>query len=455
MDRPENTADVVVVLSFRDRVSLDELRSVIAQRLLAFPRFRQRVVHAGPLREAAWEDDPDFSADRHLVKHRIGAGHAALQDFASAVATERLDFEHPLWRIHLVDGAGRGSALVAKIHHCVADGFALVAVLLSLADEPPRAATRPHRPAALRALPLVEHPRASIRAALRDPARALEVVAEGGAFAGSLARMAALWPDPATRLRRTLTGQRRVAWSRPLPLGGIRAAGRAHGATVNDVLLAALAGALRGWLAAAGGRPGATDVRALVPVNLRPLGAPAELGNAFGLVFLDLPLRAATPDARLAALRERMLALKRRPDAAVTFGLLGLLGRLPVALEQAVNAFFTRKASLVVTNVPGPREHLHLAGHRIEDAMFWVPHPASLGLGISILSYAGAVRVGVRADAAVLADPGELVARFEAELAALQVAPSPERSAPPRTAPGTEAPTRRRAARPAPRKRRR
>ncbi|HET9595435.1 MAG TPA: WSD1 family O-acyltransferase, partial [Anaeromyxobacteraceae bacterium] len=180
---------------------------------------------------------------------------------------------------------------------------------------------------------------------------------------------------------------------------------------------AALAGALRGHLDAAGEDPDRAPARALVPVNLRP-GPPApgeELGNRFGLVFLDLPVDAATPAARLAAVRSRMAEAKERPDALATFGVLALLGRLP-ALAPWVTGFFSRKASLVVTNVPGPREPLHLGGRRVDDAMFWVPHPAALGLGVSLLTYAGAVRMGVRADAAVMDDPADLVRRFEAEL---------------------------------------
>jgi diacylglycerol O-acyltransferase len=112
-----------------------------------------------------------------------------------------------------------------------------------------------------------------------------------------------------------------------------------------------------------------------------------------------------------------MERLKRRPDALATFGVLAGLGLVP-ALAPWATGFFSRKASLVVTNVPGPRAALHLAGERIDHAMFWVPHPAALGVGVSILSYAGEVRIGVRADEACLSDPGDLVRRFEEELAA-------------------------------------
>ena len=164
------------------------------------------------------------------------------------------------------------------------------------------------------------------------------------------------------------------------------------------------------------------DVRALVPVNLRdrlPAQLDGAMGNCFGLVFLELPVRARSGPERLALVRERMEALKRSPDAIVTYAVLDAIGHLPGPLEFVVTEFFSRKASLVVTNVPGPRARLHVAGHEIDRLMFNVPHPASLGLGVSILSYAGEVRVGARADVAVMPDPGAFVSGFGAEVAAL------------------------------------
>jgi diacylglycerol O-acyltransferase len=220
--------------------------------------------------------------------------------------------------------------------------------------------------------------------------------------------MALLPPDPRTCLSRTLSGTRRVAFSRPLPLADLRDRARRLGATVNELLIAAVAGALREVLVAAGDAP--ADVRALVPVNLRDRlpDAGTPLGNRFGLVFLQLPVGAADAAERLALVRARTAELKRSADAVVTWAVLAAVGHLP-ALEQLVIEFFARKASLVVTNVPGPRAPLHLAGREIGQIMFNVPHPGTLGLGVSVLSYAGGVTIGARADAAPMPDPGALV----------------------------------------------
>jgi diacylglycerol O-acyltransferase len=122
---------------------------------------------------------------------------------------------------------------------------------------------------------------------------------------------------------------------------------------------------------------------------------------------------------RVALVHARMRALKGSADALASYLVLSGLGNVPTALERAVNAFFTTKASLVLTSVPGPHLRLRLAGHRLDRMMFWVPHPASLGLGVSILTYAGEVVVGVRADTAMMPDPARFVRRFEEELGAI------------------------------------
>lgn len=425
MDRPANTADVVALVTFPDRVPPRAVRRLVEDRLLAHPRFRQRVVPDGQLALATWDEDRTFSIGRHLAHRRLAAGGTrTLERFAGAVATEPLSPDHPLWRVYLVDGFGKGSAVVAKLHHCIADGFALVRLLLSMADEGAPAeggagAASP-RPRAFRDLRLQGPLPDAIRAALASPSRAVDLGARAADFGSSLARMALLPADPPTRLSRPLSGLRRAAFSRPIPLALVRERARALGVTVNDLLVAALSGGLRRVLAADGPPP--PEVRALVPVNLRGqvpgTGDPA-LGNRFGLVFLPLPVGVAEPGERLAKIRAAVAELKRSPDAVVTYAVLWAVGHLPEQVDRLLTGFFSRKASLVVTNVPGPSARLHLAGHEIDRIMFNVPHPATLGLGVSILSYAGEVRLGVRADVAVLPDPGLLLRGFRQEVDAL------------------------------------
>ncbi|HSD18816.1 MAG TPA: WS/DGAT domain-containing protein [Anaeromyxobacter sp.] len=423
MDRPRNETDVVALLSFRGPLGLGRVKRLVEERLLPFERFRQRAVprFAGA---PGWELDPGFSLRRHLVHVEIAPG--TLRDFVGEVTTSSLDPAHPLWRIHIAQERGRASAIVAKLHHALGDGFALVALLLALADGPAAE----------------EAPRARMEAVPRRRAwlgsEELAAARDAAAFGVTLARLAAMPNDPPDLSAVTLSGVRRVAWSAGLALDAIREAGHRASATVNDVMVAAIAGALRAQRSARGSP--ARPVRAFIPVNFRPgrpdLGADASLGNRFGLVFLELPVDLRTPGARLEAVRARVAALRAGAGALVTHDVLALTGYAPTAVHHALTRFFARKASLVLTNVPGPRKPVHLAGRPLADMMFWVPHPANLGLGVSVLSYAGALRVGVRADVAVLAEPAELVARIESEMKALGVGGRPRtrgrRRAPPR-----------------------
>ncbi len=424
MDRPRNAADVVALLSFKALPPVEKVRALVRERLLSVPRFTQRAVRGGLLGGDRWADDPDFRLDRHLLEARLaGSGDGALQDFVSSAMSDALDPDRPLWRFTLVTTPDR-AAVVVKLSHCMADGFALIGLLLSLCDElrerePPAAA---HVLPAHRRLEPWLHPAKSLRAAATDPARALALAREAAGLGASIARIAALPADPETVLSRPLTGHRRAAWSAGLPLTRLRDLGRARGCTVNDVILAAVAGAVRHHLVGSGEAVNGLSLRALVPVNLRP-GPPelsgGSLGNQFGLVFVRLPIGERSPALRLQAVQAETSIIKGRPDAVATLGLLGAMGRVPV-VEPWASRFFSRKASIVVTNVPGPHRPLHLAGERIESAMFWVPHPSTLGLGLSVLTYAGEVRIGVRSDTGVLPDPGLLAGLFEPELAALE-----------------------------------
>jgi hypothetical protein len=181
-----------------------------------------------------------------------------------------------------------------------------------------------------------------------------------------------------------------VAWSKPVAIRDIKLIGKRYDAKVNDVLVAAMTGALRTYLKGRGIDVDHTTVRAMVPVDLRPPERIGQLGNEFGLVLLDLAVTKARADHRLALTKARMDALKRSPEPLATKALLNLLGRGPKVLEAFSNDLFGRKASVVMTNVVGPREVLCLAGVPIERILAWAPHPGQqLGMAVSILSYRG------------------------------------------------------------------
>jgi len=249
----------------------------------------------------------------------------------------------------------------------------------------------------------------------RDPSLAGVIAKEGSEIARELAVALSLPDDPPTVLRGRLGVSKRVAWAEPLDLDEVKAIGRAYDCTVNDVLMASAAGALRSYMIERGESVDGITLRATVPVNLRPLEHAKKLGNHFGLVFLELPVGEENPVRRLEHVAENMRQLKSSRQAIVSFGLLAAMGLAPVGVQRTALELFSRKASAVATNVPGPPLPLYLAGCQITEQMFWVPQTGSIGIGISIMSYNNKVYFGLISDAKLLPDPDSVIQRFRPE----------------------------------------
>ena len=433
MERPTNPMMITGVLMLDEPMTLAALRRVIAKRFLAYARFRQKPVE-GPA-GASWQDDAGFDLDWHVDSAALpgkGEGPAAqkraLQRLVGQLASSPLDPHKPLWQFHLVERYLGGSAIVARIHHCYADGIALVQVLLSLTDaerrpgktEPlPQAWLKDEGAAVARRVGAVDrYMRLGGKVLgkgmemMQDPTLAAVLAKEGGEIARELVHALALADDPPSVLRGRLGVSKRVAWADPLQLEEVKAVGRACDCTVNDVLMAAAAGALRGYMRDRGEHLDGMSLRATVPVNLRPLEHARKLGNHFGLVFLDLPVGEPNPVRRLERVAECMRGLKDSRQAIVAYGLLAALGMAPAAVQELALDLFSRKATAVATNVPGPQQPLYLAGRKLREMMFWVPQTGSIGIGVSILSYDGQVHFGLIADARLIPDPQDVIRRF-------------------------------------------
>jgi WS/DGAT/MGAT family acyltransferase len=201
-----------------------------------------------------------------------------------------------------------------------------------------------------------------------------------------------------------------------LPLSEIKRIAHVHDATVNDVLLAAVTGALRHYLQERDSPVG--EIQAMVPFNLRPLDAPVprELGNRFGLVFLPLPVATSGSYRRLVEVHRRMRQIKDGRDGAVSYGMLSLTGLTPEPVERRIIDMFTSKGTAVMTNVPGPREPVYFAGTPVRSVLFWAPTSGHIGMSVSIFSYRGEVTVGLMVDAALIPDPAEILAGLEQEI---------------------------------------
>jgi diacylglycerol O-acyltransferase / wax synthase len=442
MERPTNLMMITGVLVFDSQLDLATFKQILSERFLAFRRFRQRAVEIAG--QSFWEYDKDFDLNWHIRRMALpgNASKQELEEYVSQLASTPLDKSKPLWQFHIVENYQGGSALITRIHHCYADGIALVQVMLSLTDVTGSASleTRPVKKMPLKVeggtvfQRLLEPARVgfdqvkvfSEKAAsvlmdyAKDPEKTVEALKVGAGEVGDilseLATAITLPDDPHTVFRGPLGVSKRVAWCDPIPLETVKSVGKALDCTVNDVLMSCAAGALRGYMLDQDEPLPKAGIRATVPVNLRPLEHAKKLGNHFGLVFLDLPVHEANPLARLFAVRACMQKLKSSRQAIVSFGLLAALGLGPAMVQRPALEMFSRKATAVATNVPGPQMPLYLAGCRLREQMFWVPQTGTIGMGISILSYNGFVHFGLIVDKKNVAVPDLIVQRFMPEL---------------------------------------
>ena len=446
MDSPSNLMMIVGVWILQPALSRDALAERITERLLRYRRFRQiaREDAAG----AAWVDDPDFDLARHLGTHRLKrargqSAQEALQARVAALAVQPLDHAHPLWRFELIEQYEGGSALIARIHHCIGDGIALISVMMSLVDggapPPQRSRAKPAREGvagaedwvadtlirplgdltaralevagggAAKSLALVAAPQQAFTGTVDQ---ALDIARLGGQLASDAAALALMPDDSKTRLKGMPGAVKKVAWCQPIPLDAVKAVGKAFNASVNDVLLSCVAGAIGHYLRGLGDNTEGQEIRAMVPINLRPLEDAWKLGNRFGLVPLLLPIGITNPVERLYAVRARMNELKGSLQPLLAFGVLSLAGLLIKPAQDALLSLFGRKTTAVMTNVPGPAKKLQVCGSTLEQTMFWVPQTGTVGLGVSVLSYGGGVQFGVIADTALCPEPQAIIDGF-------------------------------------------
>ena len=439
MDAPENLMMVTAVMRFEELLDRERLTTVLQGRLLArYPKFSMRPLPSGsPFEQPVWTDDPDLDLRRHVVEAGEVADDDGLERLVSRLLGTPLDMRHSPWQFHVVSVPGLAgqltSALVVRLHHCIADGIALASVLLSLTDDDPDDAD--DQPAL--ALDPQDPRRPGLRSRLTSGSRDLVPVVGLDPFGPRSLRQA--WQslrfgvavlrdgvglllanrDPRTRLSGRLGTAKVAAWSNPIDLAVVKRVAAALGVTVNDILLAVTAGAVRRHLTEHGGTP--HDLRIFVPVDLRPRGepVPVSLGNRFGIVFVRLPVSVPDPLGRVRVVHERMATVKGGSQAASMFAILAIVGALPTWGHRLAVRVLGAKSSAIVTNVPGPKEPVYLAGSRLTRLVFWVPQAGSVGLGVSLLSYAGEVSIGVAADCNLVPEPGRMVAGAEVEMAEL------------------------------------
>jgi len=410
MEEPTNLMMITALFTFRGVVDAERFRQMIEERLLPYERFRMRVGYPKiGVGRPLWKQYRHFDVGDHLELHQLQdpGDEPTLMALVSQLMSTPLERDRALWKFHLVQGYQGCSALVCRIHHAIADGIALLKVLLSLTE--------------CEGEDLLEAPRRATAALAQGdlkvkPSKLIDLAKVYGSAATDLGKLL-LEGEPPSPFKGPLTVEKRAACTRPLCLDRIKQARMQAGCTVNDVLMAAVAGGMRRHYERLEGEVREQlNLRAVIPVDLRKPGKEQALGNRFGLVFLGLPLGLNCPRERLLEVQRRMNALKHSPQAVVVLGLLAAVGSIPQEMQQHIVELFGSKGTAVVSNVPGPRVPMSLAGQAIDSLMFWVPQSGRLGLGVSILSYAGSVRIGVASDAGLPVQAEGLAGDIEAAL---------------------------------------
>src|SRR5215213_5276519 len=397
----------------------DDLLEAIERRLGLVPRYRQRLAFV-PLGQGRpkWVDDPHLNLRYHVRSTALPApgSEQQLPDLAGRVFAQQLDRHKPLWEIWLVDGLeGDRFAMLSKTHHALVDGVSGVDIMSVLFDTSPDPAAPPDTgdrwlprplPSAAQLLGEALLERAtvpteiarSVRAVLRGPRMVAAGIRDAAVGVGAMA-WAGLNPAPPTPYNKSIGPHRRFTWVR-VNLADVKAIKNELGGTVNDVVLATIAGALGKHMRRRGQNTDGVELKAMVPVSVRADVERGALGNRVAAMMAPLPVWCQDPVARLDIVREELKGLKSGGQAVGAQVLTDLSGFAPATVMGQASRVMARQRffNVVVTNVPGPQIPLFLAGRRMTDPFPMVPLAKNQALGIALLSYAGRINFGLVGD---------------------------------------------------------
>jgi WS/DGAT/MGAT family acyltransferase len=438
---PMHVGGVAVFQPPADGFDYETLVTLINERISLVPRYRQKVRWVpGSLGNPVWVDDSDFDLSYHVRRSALPkpGNEAQLKDLVARVQSRALDRGRPLWEIYLIEGLEGGRvAIMTKTHHAMVDGISAIDIGTVILDVTPEPRATP----ADDWLPRREPTGAELVAGvvtgwLRKPTQIVDTVRAEVASAQTLATRVAgtavgllsyvrttARPAPATPLNVTIGSQRRFGMART-DLDDYKRVRKAHGGTVNDVVLATVAGALRTWLQTRGERVGGgMTLRAMVPVSVRDDAHRSDLGNRVSSYFVDLPVGEANPVVRLHQVSYSMAGLKESGQSVGADVLIGLGGFAPPTLlalgARAAGALSRRLFNIVVTNVPGPQFPLYAAGATMLEVFPVVPLAQGQGVCIALTSYNGGVYYGINADRDAVPDVDVLAQCIEESLAEL------------------------------------
>ncbi len=404
-----------------------QLRDHIELRMARAPRYRQKLASVPlGLHAPEWVDDVDFSIDRHLYR-----APGPLHGLVDEVMSMPLRRDRPLWEIWICEDIGNQQmALVGKMHHCMVDGLAAVelsSLLLDLTPEPLPCVSggwsTGQEPNGLRLLlgairDRMEEQLGLLRWPLRAVTSPSRVASELTSAVPRVARALAhsLRPAPESPLNTPLSPSRRLVWSQR-PLDDLREIKRAYGTSVNDVLLAAVAGGVREFVAGQGHQP--VPLKAMVPVSLRK--GEDVLGNRVSFVFAELPCEEPDPVRRLHRVATTMTQRKHDRESEGADMALNAAAYTPAVVQHAISRVVAspRTFNLVVSNIPGPAQQLYLCGCPLEAAYPVVPLADRHALSVGMTSVCDSACLGIYADSEAIPDAGRLASDVDAAISEL------------------------------------
>ena len=419
----------------------DRLVALIEHRIGQVPRYRQKIKSVpGHLANPVWVDDPDFDVTFHVRRSALPrpGSDAQLRELVGRLMSRRLDRSRPLWEMYLVEGLEGGRiAVITKTHHAMVDGVSAVDIGQVILDVTPTPREVPDElwmpQSSPGAVGLVTDAVAEI---VRRPTAVVDTLRMGvldarttatkliGAIGGlAAAARTAARPAPTSPLNLTIGEQRRFGVART-DLDDYKRIRKAHGGTVNDVVLATVAGALRGWLLSRGESvTSKTAVRAMVPVSVRADHQQGALGNRVSSYLVDLPIGEPNPVVRLSQVSFAMKAHKDSGQSVAADAIVALSGFAPPTLHslgaRVANGVTRRLFNVVVTNVPGPQFPLYADGAQMLEMFPVVPLAKGQAISIGLTSYNGGVYYGLNADRDGMSDVDVLGPLIEESLAEL------------------------------------
>jgi len=454
LDEPTNLMVITAVFEFDHQLDYDRLKETIKKRWLIFDRFEKKITYPSMgFGLPKWEKDQNFDIRSHVQRIALsGSGDKeALQEIISDLSAAPLDPEKPLWQVHLIDNYNGGSVLFWRIHHCIADGVSLVNAILSICD---READSDYVQKKLENVSIKKQSKEMNKTLISFSRKMINFFASPEKLKKSIKtldkknvknfqkkskllsyydgiknfsnniydlceiihKQTFMRQDPESIFKGKLSVRKNVAWTETIPVSMVKNIGKKHNATINDVLVSAITGVLRKHMIKNNNSVNDLSLHVSMPINRRKPGTECELGNKFALVSLALPIHIEDPILRLYEVKKRNDKIKASPEAAINYHALKIIGTCPSDLTKKLIYFVANKGSAVMSNVPGPGKSLYLAGKKIKNMMFWVPRTGNVGMGISFISYAGNITVGLACDEKLVLNPQTILDNFKIEL---------------------------------------